>query len=78
MISKEIYVFILGYILHYREDKADWAEHRLPPDINNHVLQPLRCGTRYQVQITSFNKAGSGEPSDVIQLKTEGTGKFKH
>ncbi|XP_055948883.1 cell adhesion molecule Dscam2-like isoform X4 [Argiope bruennichi] len=64
---------IQGYILHYREDKGEWSEHRLPPDITNHVLQPLRCGTRYQVQITSFNKAGEGEPSDAIQVKTEGT-----
>ncbi|XP_054712597.1 cell adhesion molecule Dscam2-like isoform X2 [Uloborus diversus] len=64
---------VQGYLMQYREDKSDWIEHRLPPDITNHVLQPLRCGTRYQVQMTSFNKAGNGEPSDVIQLKTEGT-----
>ncbi|XP_023213824.1 Down syndrome cell adhesion molecule-like protein Dscam2 [Centruroides sculpturatus] len=64
---------ITGYILKYKEDKSDWNEHPLPPEDSSYILEQLRCGTRYQIQLTAYNNAGHGEQSDTLNVKTEGT-----
>ena len=41
---------------------------------SRHVLENLRCGTKYQISVTAFNPAGRSKPSDLVAAATAGNG----
>ncbi|XP_076307944.1 cell adhesion molecule Dscam1-like isoform X1 [Tachypleus tridentatus] len=63
---------VTGYLLYYKQDKAEWEEKTLSGQFKRYKLTSLKCGVRYQFYLLAFNSAGKGEPSNVISTKTEG------
>ncbi|XP_023037037.2 Down syndrome cell adhesion molecule-like protein Dscam2 [Drosophila willistoni] len=61
-----------GFTLTYRHDTDEWVEIVLEWRANSYVLENLRCGTRYQFFINSFNKIGISPNSAVETAKTKG------
>lgn len=67
-------LYILGYILTYKDGSGQWHETQLPPSRRDFVLESLQCGTAYHIALVGFNSVGRGEPSDIIQVSTDGRG----
>lgn len=63
-----------GFILTYKGTAGQWHETRLPASRQNFVLENLQCGTSYQIVLTAVNSVGHGEPSEMIQVTTNGRG----
>lgn len=42
-----------------------------------HSLNSLECGTRYEIYMTADNKIGTGNPSEVYIISTNGSGKIE-
>ncbi|XP_022248096.1 Down syndrome cell adhesion molecule-like protein Dscam2, partial [Limulus polyphemus] len=63
---------VTGYLLYYKQDKAEWEERTLSGQSKRYTVTGLKCGARYQLYLLAFNSAGKGEPSNVISTKTEG------
>ncbi|OXA55654.1 Down syndrome cell adhesion molecule-like protein Dscam2, partial [Folsomia candida] len=64
---------VKGYLLSYRRDGGDWEEVEVGPRATGHTLQPLLCGSTYQLYITAVNKIGSGPASDILTRSTKGS-----
>lgn len=65
----------LEYILHYKADGADtWREQAVSTSGNRYTLEGLRCGSGYRLYMTATNSLGTGEPGDVLALRTKGAG----
>lgn len=64
---------VTGYILRHKWEHGNWEETQLAAGTRNFALSRLRCGARYQFILTAFNSIGKGEPSDLINAKTDGT-----
>lgn len=64
---------VLGYVINYKGDHGDWEELQVSARSNEHMLRNLRCGTKYLLYVTSFNRIGTGLPSDIVTTRTEGT-----
>ena len=62
-----------GYIINYRGDEREWTSEQVP-NTNIHVINEIRCGTKYQFYLNAFNEAGRSEPSEMVMVKTQGTG----
>lgn len=63
------------YTLHYKEDnRKDWKEIRVSPNLHEYHLQSLLCGTRYQLYMTATNSLGTGEPGATVSTRTKGAG----
>lgn len=63
-----------GYLISYRREGGDWEETEVGPRGTGHTLQPLLCGSTYQLYITASNKIGSGPASDILTRSTKGHG----
>lgn len=61
----------------YRKFNDTWEEIELDPDTLDYELTDLQCGTGYEVCISAFNEIGKGEPSSMIKVGTNGSGKKK-
>ncbi|OXA55477.1 Down syndrome cell adhesion molecule-like protein Dscam2 [Folsomia candida] len=61
------------YLVSYRRDGGDWEETEVGPRATGHTLQPLLCGSTYQLYITAANKIGSGPASDILTRSTKGS-----
>ena len=69
--------FLLGYIINYKEEFGNnWDEIQVEASKSTYELSSLKCGTEYQIYLTSFNAIGAGLPSDIIIVKTKGTREF--
>ncbi|OXA56221.1 Down syndrome cell adhesion molecule-like protein Dscam2, partial [Folsomia candida] len=64
---------VKGYLVSYRRDGGDWEETEVGPRATGHTLQPLLCGSTYQLYITAVNKIGSGPASDILTRSTKGS-----
>ncbi|XP_032663875.1 Down syndrome cell adhesion molecule-like protein Dscam2 isoform X5 [Odontomachus brunneus] len=64
---------IKGFLLAYRREFAEWEEVMLDRRASTHLLEGLRCGTRYQFTLAAFNRIGSGSASDIQTAKTNGS-----
>lgn len=63
------------YTLYYKEDnRKEWREVRVAPNLHEHQLQQLLCGTRYQLYMTATNSLGTGEPGLTVSTRTKGAG----
>ncbi|OXA47064.1 Down syndrome cell adhesion molecule-like protein Dscam2 [Folsomia candida] len=64
---------VKGYLVNYRRDGGDWEEAEVGPRATGHTLQPLLCGSTYQLYITATNKIGSCPASDMLTRSTKGS-----
>ncbi|OXA46687.1 Down syndrome cell adhesion molecule-like protein Dscam2 [Folsomia candida] len=64
---------VKGYLVSYRRDGGEWEEAEVGPRETGHTLQPLLCGSTYQLYITAVNKIGSGPASDILTRSTKGS-----
>lgn len=53
-------------------DRPRWVESRIPGSASSHLIENLRCGTRYQFYMIGVNRIGRGEQSDILDTKTAG------
>ena len=65
---------ISGYLISYKSNQDNWEELKITGKRSRHVLENLRCGTKYQVTVTAFNPAGRSKPSDLVAAATAGNG----
>ncbi|XP_015790399.1 Down syndrome cell adhesion molecule-like protein Dscam2 isoform X2 [Tetranychus urticae] len=63
---------ISGYIVNYKTNAEDWEEVKILGHRKNFVLEDLRCGTKYTVSISAFNKAGPSLESQLLDISTSG------
>lgn len=66
----------LGYLAYIREEKGEWKEATLSPEILTYNFENLKCGNVYQVYLVPFASGGKGERSPVLTVKTDGRGKL--
>ncbi|KAG8199384.1 hypothetical protein JTE90_000253 [Oedothorax gibbosus] len=71
-IKWEITEDVNGYLVYIREEKSEWIEATLSPDILTYNFENLKCGTTYQVYIVPFASGGNGERSPILTVKTDG------
>ena len=47
---------LISYQIHYHKEFGDWDKIEVQPDVNEHVLNNLKCGTNYQfyIRVCSF------------------------
>lgn len=63
---------LLGYVINYKKENGDWEELQVDSKTSTHLLINLRCGTKYQLYITAYNKIGTGLPCDIVNTQTKG------
>lgn len=64
---------INGYLLYQREEnQLEWKEYSLDATQTFYTTLGLKCGTRYNFYLISYNKQGRGEQSETITVKTDG------
>lgn len=67
---------VTGYQIFIRG--TDWETHEMVKSVlnstmpTNHTINSLKCGSKYQIYLISFNEAGSSEPSGVQTFQTLG------
>lgn len=59
------------------DSELQWQAIQLSPQVRQHNLKNLDCGTQYALKIWAFNKVGKGEPSDLLWTSTRGKGKSR-
>lgn len=64
-----------GYIINYKSQAGDWEEKKITGLRSGYVLNGLRCGTKYQISIIPYNRAGRAPSSDLLTSTTAGNGK---
>lgn len=64
-----------GYIIKYKSHLDNWEELKIMGKRNGSILENLRCGTKYQITASAYNKAGRSDPSPVVTAATAGNGK---
>ncbi|KAI9558120.1 hypothetical protein GHT06_014873 [Daphnia sinensis] len=64
---------VRGFLLHWRlAEGGDWEERELDRLATSTQLDNLRCGTRYQIYLTSHNAVGTSGPSNSVTARTKG------
>ncbi|XP_068082151.1 cell adhesion molecule Dscam2 [Anabrus simplex] len=63
---------VRGFLLSYRRDSGEWEEISVDRRATTYLLDGLLCGTRYQFQLSAFNKIGSGVASRIETATTKG------
>lgn len=61
-----------GYNLNYRCINHDWKGMLIDRQATTYHVERLQCGTRYEFQLTAFNKIGNGIPSNIQVAQTKG------
>ena len=65
---------VTGYVINFKSSQDDWEELKIIGKRSSCVLKNLRCGTKYQMTVTAYNKAGRSKPSDLLSAATAGNG----
>lgn len=65
---------VSGYIVNFKSNLDNWEEQKLVGKRTSYVLENLRCGTKYQLTVTPYNRAGRAEPSIATTAATAGNG----
>ena len=74
--SDELVTPVTGYIISYKSHLDNWEELKMIGKRTSYVLENLRCGTKYQVTVVAYNKAGRSKPSDLASAATAGNGQL--
>ncbi|XP_076227123.1 Down syndrome cell adhesion molecule 1 isoform X27 [Nomia melanderi] len=64
---------IHGYTIHYKPEFGDWETAQISSTDQEHTLENLWCGSRYQIYVTAYNGIGTGDPSDMLNTRTKGS-----
>lgn len=65
---------ISGYIIAAKSEGTEWEEQRIAGYHASFTLDNLSCGTKYQMTVCPFNKAGRATASDIMVASTLGSG----
>lgn len=68
---------ITGYIIKYKNHLDNWEEVKTSGRKSSFLLEHLRCGTKYQITVAPFNKAGRADPSPLVTAATAGSGTYQ-
>ncbi|CRL00266.1 CLUMA_CG013539, isoform A [Clunio marinus] len=63
---------IVAYTLHFKRSHGSIEEKHLSRHASSHELKDLKCGSTYNIYLTSHNKIGSSLPSTTLHVKTQG------
>ncbi|XP_077540887.1 cell adhesion molecule Dscam1-like [Haemaphysalis longicornis] len=68
---------VRGYVLHYRpeESNQDWKEVNVDSRTSSHTVSNLESGVLYQLYVSANNEYGTGDPSEIITVRTHKTGR---
>ena len=66
--------YFAGYIIRYRLEGGEWQDEAVEPGEASHVLQKLRCGSTYHLQVAARNLVGHGKASRTVKTRTRGAG----
>ncbi|XP_076297109.1 Down syndrome cell adhesion molecule 1 isoform X27 [Lasioglossum baleicum] len=64
---------IHGYTIHYKPEFGDWDTVQISSTDQIYTLENLWCGSRYQIYVTAYNGIGTGDPSDMLNIRTKGS-----
>ncbi|RWS11618.1 hemicentin-1-like protein [Dinothrombium tinctorium] len=78
---------IIGYTIHFKRQNDEWRQIPVPmvsnniqnaksihlgDNTNSYTLDGLDTGARYSIYVTATNKHGTGDPSNIIDVTTQG------
>ena len=63
---------ITAYTLHYKRSQGNIEEMHLSRHASSHELKDLKCGSTYNIYLTSHNKIGPSLPSTTLHVRTQG------
>ncbi|XP_012286215.1 Down syndrome cell adhesion molecule-like protein Dscam2 isoform X2 [Orussus abietinus] len=64
---------IHGYTIHYKPEFDDWKTIQISATTQKYTLENLWCGFPYQIYVTAYNGIGTGDPSDILNIRTKGS-----
>lgn len=68
---------VTGYIIAYRSPNEAWEEIKISGGKrNSYLIENLRCGSKYQLTVTAYNKIGKSTPTELISVSTAGDGEY--
>lgn len=44
-------------------------------EVDTYEIENLKCGTKYKISMSAFNKLGIGQKSPELEISTDGDGK---
>ncbi|XP_077487045.1 cell adhesion molecule Dscam1-like isoform X1 [Amblyomma americanum] len=67
---------VRGFVLHHRpeESSQDWKEVNLDSRTSSYTLSGLESGVLYQLYVSATNEYGTGDPSEIITVRTHKAG----
>jgi hypothetical protein len=67
---------VTGFVIHTKkhDSTSDWEVIRLGGERTSHTFDRLACGSKYQYYVVAFNAVGKSDASEILSVKTEGTG----
>ncbi|KAH7936604.1 hypothetical protein HPB49_001639 [Dermacentor silvarum] len=67
---------VRGYVLYHRpeESSQDWKEVNLDSRTSSYTVSGLESGVLYQLYVSATNEYGTGDPSEIITVRTHKAG----
>ncbi|KAL3180811.1 hypothetical protein MRX96_037233 [Rhipicephalus microplus] len=67
---------VRGYVLHHRPEEStqDWKEVNLDSRSSSYTVSGLESGVLYQLYVSATNEYGTGDPSEIITVRTHKAG----
>ncbi|CAN7989155.1 unnamed protein product, partial [Ixodes hexagonus] len=67
---------VRGFVLHYRADDGaqDWKEVNVDARTSSYTVPHLESGVLYQLYVSTTNEYGTGDPSEIITVRTHKNG----
>ncbi|XP_070395111.1 cell adhesion molecule Dscam1-like isoform X2 [Dermacentor albipictus] len=67
---------VRGYVLYHRPEEStqDWKEVNLDSRSSSYTVSGLESGVLYQMYVSSTNEYGTGDPSEIITVRTHKAG----
>ena len=66
---------VSGFVLSYKKEHNAWKSVRLGPTNRTYIAAGLMCGTQYRFTVHAFNRLGDSPDSQIVEAKTNGSGK---
>ncbi|XP_064487529.1 hemicentin-1-like [Ornithodoros turicata] len=68
---------VRGFVLHYRSEEGvgqEWKEVSVDARTSSYTIGQLEAGSLYQVFVSATNEYGTGDPSEIITVRTHKLG----